>query len=293
MKRTVYIAFLAVTAAMALISCSKEELSDQSVIKEEVIINNEFDQWLYDNFLEPYNIRIKYRYSDTETDMDYYLTPADYRQSIALAHLIMAICIEPYDDVTNSTDFIRANYPKLLFFSGSPAYTSNGSILMGSAEGGMKITLYAVDNLDTDHITADMDYFKTLHHEFVHILHHKVPYPTDFNEISGEMYVGDSCWDIYPTDASAQKAGFISSYSATDSDEDFAELISYYVTRSESVWESYLENAGEEGAKIINSKFSIAKTYMMNKWGIDLEKLRNSVLSHTAKVPEMDLYSLD
>lgn len=293
MKRILYLAFLAGLTAAAFCSCNKDELESESIIKEEDIINNEFDQWLYDNFLIPYNIRIQYRYSDTETDMDYYLTPADYNQSIALAHLIMAICIEPYDDVTNSTDFIRSNYPKLLYFSGSPAYTSNGSILMGSAEGGMKITLYAVDDLDTDHITADMDYFKTLHHEFIHILHHKVPYPTEFNEISGEQYVGDSCWDIYPTDASAQKDGFISSYSATDSDEDFAELISYYVTRSEAVWNGYLENAGEAGAEIINSKFSIAKTYMQTKWGIDLKKLRDAVLSRTAKVPEMDLYSLD
>ena len=292
MKKILFRISIIAIAVLSLMSCNRDELSPESVIKEEDLIQNDFDKWLYANLLEPYNIRIQYRFSDTEAEMDYYLSPADYNQSIALAHLIKAICIEPYDDVTNGTDFIRENYPKLLFFSGSPAYTSNGSLLMGSAEGGMKITLYAVDNLDLDNITADLEYFKTLHHEFAHILHHKVPDPTDFNEISGEKYVGDSCWEVYPSDAAARQAGFITRYAAFNDKEDFVELIAYYVTRSEAVWNSFLETAGETGAPIIESKFSIVRTYMQKNWGIDLDKLRTAVLSQAAKVPEMDLFDI-
>lgn len=293
MKKIFYNLLAAGLVMFSLVSCAKEELDPDSVISEQNYVKNDFDRWLYSNFLTPYNIRVQYRFMDTETNMGYYLSPADYEQSIALAHLIRTICIEPYDEVTHSTDFIRKNFPKLIFFTGSPAYTSNGSMLMGSAEGGMKITLYAVDDLNIDEISADLTYFKTLHHEFLHILHHKVPYTTAFNEISGKLYVGDSCWDVYPTDASALKAGFISRYSATNDKEDFVELASFYVTRSEAVWEDMMNTAGTEGKAIIDAKFAIVRNYMQKEWGINLDELRDMVLSQTAKVPEMDLYSLN
>ena len=229
-KNLIYFLVLLLFPAV-LAACSEDDLSSTSVIQPPQVVQNDFDRWLDRHYLAPYNIEFQYRYTDIESSMGYYLTPADYNQSIALAKLVIALCLEPYDEVTGSRDFIRAYFPKIIFLTGSPAYKSNGSIILGTAEGGKKITLFNVDALQIASIDASTNYFKTIHHEFGHILNQTKPYTTDFKEITGTLYVGDSCWDTYKTDASALQVGLISRYAGSEDTEDFVELISIYVTR--------------------------------------------------------------
>lgn len=47
-------------------------------------------------------------------------------------------------------------------------------MVLGTAEGGMKITLYNVNDINPDQIDINLlndYYFQTMHHEFAHILH--------------------------------------------------------------------------------------------------------------------------
>ena len=194
-KNLIYFLVLLLFPAV-LAACSEDDLSSTSVIQPPQVVQNDFDRWLDRHYLAPYNIEFQYRYTDIESSMGYYLTPADYNQSIALAKLVIALCLEPYDEVTGSRDFIRAYFPKIIFLTGSPAYKSNGSIILGTAEGGKKITLFNVDALQIASIDASTNYFKTIHHEFGHILNQTKPYTTDFKEITGTLYVGDSNVDV-------------------------------------------------------------------------------------------------
>ena len=183
-----------------------------------------------------------------------------------------------------------------LFYAVS-AYNNNGSVVLGTAEGGTKITLYAVNRMDpTDVNLLNEWYFKTIHHEFAHILHQTKPYSTDFDQITGtsesSRYVGNDCWAVYATESAALKAGFISRYAATSADEDFVELISIYVTNTASTWSSMLSTAGSTGRSMIEEKFEIAYKYMQNEWNIDLDQLREVVLKRQAEVPSMDLDTL-
>ena len=59
-----YIKYFAVAAAsvLALASCKQEQLNQESVIKDSRAEQTEFDKWLANNLLNPYNIQIKYRY---------------------------------------------------------------------------------------------------------------------------------------------------------------------------------------------------------------------------------------
>ena len=256
-------------------------------------IETPFDEWLLENFIEPYNIRVMYRYEDMESDMTYNLVPARYERSIEMAQLVSYLCLQAYDEITGSRDFIRAYFPKIIFLTGSPAYKSNGSIILGTAEGGKKITLFNVDALQIASIDASTNYFKTIHHEFGHILNQTKPYTTDFKEITGTLYVGDSCWDTYKTDASALQVGLISRYAGSEDTEDFVELISIYVTRPQEAWDKLLTTAGADGAAIINQKFEIVRNYLQNSWNINIDELRESVLRRADEVPDMDLESLD
>lgn len=92
--------------AAGLTSCSDDDLSDQSVIVDSKTKQNDFDKWLYTNFVAPYNIEIQYRYEDNESDMQYYDVPADYAQSVELAHIIKYTCVDAYT-VAGGIDFTR------------------------------------------------------------------------------------------------------------------------------------------------------------------------------------------
>ena len=293
MKKRLITLLTVTLMAVVFAACSEDKLSDNSVFTDSITEQNDFDRWIVRNYVEAYNIKFKYRFEDIESSMGYYLTPADYNQSVAMAKLVRHMCLQAYDEVTGTADFIRSNFPKIIFLSGSPAYKNNGSMILGTAEGGKKITLFNIDALNPRAVTAESGYFKTIHHEFGHILNQTKPYSADFKEITGSLYVGDSCWDTYPTDDSALKAGFISRYSSSGDGEDFVELSSMYITRSAQAWESLLVTAGESGRSIIEEKFEIVYNYMLTSWNIDLNQLREVVLRRAAEAKDLDLVSLN
>lgn len=294
-----YIKYIALAAffAYGVCSCSEDSLDDQSVFSTEAPQRNEFDIWLLNNYVYPYNIDFKYRMEDKESDHDYNLTPADYDKSVAMAKLVKFLWIDAYTEVMGDRTFICTLGPKMIHLVGSPAYKNNGDMILGTAEGGLKITLYNVNNINVLNV-ADLNYyyFKTIHHEFAHILHQTRPYPTAFKEISGSEYVKDSWSSAWGSgsaaDAAALKAGFITPYASSAVDEDFVELIATYVTNTEATWAARLKTAGTTGAPIINSKFEIVYNYMLDTWNIDLDVLRDTVLDHQERIGELDLNEL-
>lgn len=293
MKKTI-LGLFAFVCAFSGSSCSEDDLSGTSVIKPEQTTETPLDAWLYKNYIEPYNIEFRYRYEDMESDMIYDLTPANYEKSVQMAKLVKHLCLQAYDEVTGSRDFITSYFPKMVFLVGSPAYNNNGEVVLGTAEGGTKITLYAVNNMDPTNVDLLNEwYFKTIHHEFAHILNQKKPFSTDFNQITGLAtgirYVGNACWDVYPSEDLALKDGFISRYASTSAEEEFVEVSSIYVTNMAATWEEMLETAGEVGRPMLEAKFEIVDKYMKNDWGIDLDELRKVVLRRQKELPNLDL----
>ena len=132
---------LIVTIAVFLGSCNKDDIDTKRSIFDptEVYEPNEFDKWLLDNYVYTYNIQVKYRLDDNETDVEYHLVPAKYDNAITLAKIVKFVWMEAYDEIWG-IDMTRTYVPKLLQFIGNVAYTESGMIL-GQAEGGMKVTL--------------------------------------------------------------------------------------------------------------------------------------------------------
>ncbi len=292
MKRyKVYI--LMVTIAGLLGSCNKDDIDTGHSIfgPTEVYEPNEFDKWLLDNYIYPYNIQVKYRLDDNETDVEYNLVPAKYDNAVTLAKIVKFVWLEAYDEIWG-IDMTRTYVPKLLQFIGNVAYTESGMIL-GQAEGGMKVTLFRVNEIDKNNLnTAQLNeyYFKTMHHEFTHILNQKKAYDPSYDRISESDYVGSSWYRI--DDLEALQKGFISPYSMDRATEDFAEMVAIYVTNDASTWENMLEIAGSTGKPIIEKKFEIVYDYMLNSWGLDLNKLRDIVLRRQSEINELDLSTL-
>lgn len=297
MKKKIFLLTALVLGVSLLAGCSEDDLSSSSSIIDNIQEKTEFDIWLDKHYLDPYNIDFKYRFDDKSSDMDYTLTPAQYEQSIMMAKLTLHLTLRAYDEVTGSQAFIAANFPKIVHLIGSPAYNENGSVVLGVAEGGKKMTLYEVNYVKQrydERNLAELNeyYFKTMHHEFGHILHQTKPYTSSFNAITASKYVGEACFSTYPTDRSAREAGFITPYSSKASDEDFVENISLYVTSTEAEWESYLEQGGSNRS-VLEEKISIVKDYMEKSWGIDLDELRSVVMRRQDEIWTLDLESLN
>ena len=270
--------FILLALALAAVSCSEEDLDSKSIFDTSSPERNAFETWILNNYTEPYNIDLKYRFEDIESDMKYNVTPAAYDKSVALAKLVKYLWIEAYEELVGQ-EFVATYCPKVLHFVGSPEYEkSGGSMVLGTAEGGLKITLFNVNGLNPENPDAEILnewYFKTMHHEFAHILHQTKNYSTDFNTISAGKYTGPSWMNI--TDQEARQMGFVSNYASTETQEDFVETIAIYVTYTNAQWQSILNEAGEAGAAIILQKFEMVKEYLAESWGIDIDMLHNIV----------------
>lgn len=289
MRKLIY-SFFIMTAVLA--SCSKEKLDQKSIFDTDSPEIGAFDTWLLLNYVEPYNIQFNYKYIDRESDNNYNLVPAEYDKAVAMAKLTKYLWIDSYNELLGDT-FIKTYCPRMIQLIGSKAFNDQGSVVLGTAEGGLKITLYNINGLNPSSPSIDFLnewFFKTMHHEFAHILHQTKNYSTDFNLISTD-YQGPS-WLNLESDAVANKMGYVTCYASYSPDEDFVEIISNYVTHAKGYWESVLATAGEEGGDKLARKFEIVRNYLQESWGIDIDKLRDIVQKRSANISQLDLKTL-
>lgn len=240
--------FLAIACGLALASCSEEKLGPTIFPTEpEPVDPNgytyKFDKWVEQNFLLPYNLDFKYRMEDVESDMNYNLVPATFDNARDLCLLTKYLWFDTYKEHCGE-DFLKSYGPRILHLIGSPAYNpSQGTEILGLAEGGLKVTLFKVNSLDLNNVNMLNEYyFRTMHHEFGHILHQTRSYPTEFNLLSTGRY-DSGTWQNKPIGQMASQ-GFITPYASAQPREDFAETIANYLTRPEEQLELILWMAG-------------------------------------------------
>lgn len=294
MKKNIYAILLAFVASFALMSCSDDDPSSESIFPTTSPKRDAFDKWLLENYTFPYNVEMKYKMEDIESDMKYHLVPADSAKTAKLSIIMKYLWFDAYNEVIGP-DFIKENMPRTIHFIGSPAYNSEGTMVLGTAEGGLKITLYMVNSLDDktlkNYDTMNKYYFHTLHHEFTHILNQKIPYDQSFKLITESGYVSGDWYTI--SDKTAHQAGFVTPYAMVEPLEDFAEMLSGYVTMSQSEWNAILTDAGTTGAASISAKLDIVRNYMQESWNVDIDQLRAAVLRRASTLKAVDLQHLN
>lgn len=244
MKLTKYI--LALLTASAFSACSDDDFTetifpDVSTEADPTSYTYQFDTWLNLNFRDVYNVEFKYRMEDVEADMDYNLVPATFDNAMDLALLTKYLWFDTYSEHVGR-QFLQNYGPRILHLIGSPAYNpTTGTIILGLAEGGLKVTLFRVNELTVTDAQGNRElvdinqlneyYFRTMHHEFGHILHQTKSYPTEFNLLSTGRYDAGS-WQSKEIGYVASQ-GFITPYSSSEAREDFAENIANYITRTD------------------------------------------------------------
>lgn len=353
-----YISPLVVAGAalLGMSSCSDDDFTE-SIFPEgdeqldPTSTTYKFDKWLQQNYLEVYNLDFRYKMQDVGTNMNYNLVPASYQNSVDLAVLAKYLWFDVYKDVVNP-EFLKQYGPRIIHLIGSPAHNpTTGTIILGLAEGGIKVSLFRVNQMDVnDFDQMNEYYFKTMHHEFAHILHQKKTYPAEFNKISAGHYDASN-WQNRQIGV-VNSLGFVTTYASDAFREDFAETIANYITKTDAQWEEIYTQAargwetnsesssdpnavyycwyyyannevsesskkyavdadvitdstetgveyhhrtlvdsdgkplriypvedkdGIDGVAALKQKIEIARTWLKDKWGVDLDKLREVV----------------
>ncbi len=265
-------------------SCSEDDLG-KSIIDTSTPELNEIDQYIRKVFVKPYNIDVIYRWDERENDKYYNLTPPKMELVEPMLRAIDTAWIEPY--VIHGGEFFFKTYcPKQINMVGSPGVNSDGTITQGTAEGGIKIVLYQVNDFDRKNKTMLLRYFHVMHHEFGHILHQKKFYDEKYQNITGG-YISE--W-YSKSDDYAWQEGFITPYSMSSPDEDFVEIIATMLTHSKAEWDQMLADIAAKsskhaaGVEKIREKEAIVIDYFKNSWKIDIFALQEEIYKRVTKI---------
>lgn len=273
--------YLSFVLMIFFFSCSEEDF----VPNENILglggddtAQTEVDNWIYENMIQPYNIDVKYKWDQSELDLNRTLVPIKEDLVVPVMKMIKKVWIDPYETLVGGT-FVRQLAPKRYVLVGSPRYNSNGTITVGEAEGGKKITIFRLNWFSETDKDLIQEIMKTVHHEFGHTMHQTIMYPTEFKSLTAAGY--NSSWEN-TVDEEAIKLGFISRYARSGPDEDFVEMISriavygteWYEARVAAAAAMYADPTKNVGmtydpAEMFRQKETMVINYLKEIWNID------------------------
>lgn len=291
MKRFNLLAVLVILSVM--MSCGKEKLGNAEDIEGlggEPLTNTAIDQWIMANLTNPYNISVKYKWDQFELSLNKTLTPPKEEKIIPVMDAVKKVWIDTYVAEAGSK-FMKQYCPKYFVLAGSASWNTDGTITLGTAEGGRKVVLYVLNDFRTKGMTgyvpADSSnikqMFHTIEHEFGHILHQNVLYPIEFKQISKGGYT--ATWNNI-SDTEANRRGFVTAYSMSAFDEDFVEMVAMMLVEGKAGFDALVNSitvASEDGidpteAKSrLRQKEAIVVSYFSTVWNIDFYSLQTRV----------------
>jgi substrate import-associated zinc metallohydrolase lipoprotein len=276
-----------------MISCKKEDelnnIDEIPGLGGDTWVKGPVDYWVYDSLTKPYNIAVKYKWDQFELELNKTLVPPKEEKVIPVMEAVKKVWINNYVAEAGAL-FIKKYCPKFFVLAGSASYNTDGTITLGTAEGGRKVVLYVLNDFRTknmpgyqpsDSVNIKM-MFHTIEHEFGHILHQNTMYPQDFKRISAGLYTAN--WNNV-SDASAGRDGFVTAYSMSAPDEDFVEMIAMMLVEGKAGFDKIVNSipAGTsmngttqaEAQSRLRQKEAIVVTYFKDVWNIDFYSLQS------------------
>lgn len=275
MKNIIQTGVVILFILMTLSSCKKEEKlnANLSIIDKNIIDKTPTDLWLDENYLKPYNIETKFRYDRFELTLGKNVTPPLESQVIPAMEMVKAVWIKPFEAV-GGADFIKRISPKQFILAGSAEYNSDGTITLGTAEGGRKIVLYVINSFDKTNLASVKQTIQVIQHEYTHILNQTVDYQTDFQNISKGGYVAN--W-TQETLANGRALGFITQYARAAPEEDYAEMSSNMLMMGRVVFNAIVSTTPADGQLKLKKKEQYVVDYFKSAFNIDFYALQTEV----------------
>lgn len=280
-KYFVLIAFVVLSGVYS--SCAKKEsLSDDEILGlgGDDWAWTELDEYLYQHFTLPYNIEVKYKWEHYEVNFNKNLVPPKESHVIPVMETIKTIWIDPYEKVAGA-DFLRRYQLLKYVLVGSAEYQSNGTVILGTAEGGNQITLFVINNFEKSNRAEVVRMLHTIHHEYAHILHQKIDYPQAWRGLSTAWYT--ATW-FNTTNEQANAQGLITAYSKAAEREDFVETIAYLLVEGQEAYDAVVV-ANPAVAPIFRTKETLVVEYF-EKLGVDFRMLQKEVQAGINKITQ-------
>jgi len=276
---------LLVTAALTLLTACYPDEDVEAPVKQQPLSEDELDQYIQKNFVDAYGVAVRYEFVDRYVDANKRVTPPKLEVVRPMLDFLSQYWIAPFVDVPNGNRFFRAHVPAEVILIGSTMFNADGTVTLGTADAGARITLTEVNFVDVDNQEWVFRQLGTIYHEFAHIVHQRYNLPPGWQEISPQGYTSLGSW-FNLTEEEALQRGFVSPYGTSTFNEDFAEIVAFMLFRPD-FYTRFIEDepdcqtadcvARNEGRARLRRKYNaILKHYEQNT-GVDLRDVRNII----------------
>ncbi|MBL0737879.1 putative zinc-binding metallopeptidase [Flavobacterium sp. GN10] len=267
---------------LALASCAQEEQPKESQLDYNQPLKTELDKWIDSNYLVPYNINAQYKWNQNTVDNTRFLFPPTLDKVKPALEIVQQIWLKSYATI-GGADFVKKIAPREIVLVGGVNSNSNGTRTLGIAEGGQRITLFEVDNLNRKNRAIVAEFIHTIQHEYIHILNQTKPFDEQgWGKITPSGYT--ATWHLETT-AASRELGFITNYARSNVVEDFAETASIILISTKAEYAAILASISSAKARAdIQKKEAIVVKYFKETFNMDFYALRDEAEKNTTNV---------
>jgi substrate import-associated zinc metallohydrolase lipoprotein len=283
MKKNIWM-FLLIGAFAAVTGCYPDE-ELEAPVKTQPFSKDPLDVYIQENFIDEFGIAVRYKFVDRYVDQNKRVTPPKLEVVEPMLDFLTELWIEPFTQVANGNRFFRSHVPAEIILIGSTMYNADGTVTLGTADAGARITLTEVNDVNVNNLAWVFRQLGTIYHEFAHIVHQRYNLPPNWQEISPQGYTSLGSW-YNLTDDEALQRGFVSPYGTSTFNEDFAELVAFLLFRPD-FFKTFIDDevgcgtadcvARNEGRAKLRRKYNAVLEHYEQNTGVDLLKVRDII----------------
>jgi substrate import-associated zinc metallohydrolase lipoprotein len=281
-KLNFYKKIVVLSSVIFLGACASDEPLTDSILDVSTPSKTALDNWIDTNYLIPYNINIQYKWNQNVVDNNRFLAPPLQSKVQPALEIVQKIWLDSYKAVAGA-DFVKTIAPREFVLVGGRNLNTTGTITLGLAEGGQRITLFETDNVNKKDRANVKRFVQTIQHEYIHILNQTKPFDEKtLSKITPTGYTSN--WYATPTSV-AREEGFITDYARSNINEDFAEMSASMLVNSKAEYAAILAGITNQTAVAnIRLKEAVVVKYYKDAFGIDFYKLRDEAEKNTTAV---------
>ncbi len=280
--KKIQLGFFFLIGLLLFSSCQREESVENSEINTETPQLTSLDKWIRENYTKPYNIEAIYKWNENSSAANRYLHPPIVDSVLPALKAVKKIWLDSYSEV-GGADFIKKIAPRELQLIGGINLNPSGTITLGLAEGGKRITFFNTDFLNVKNKSNLIRFVSTIQHEYCHILNQTVP----FDEAAYQLItpVGYTAQWFNEDVSSSRELGFITDYSRASVTEDFAEMVNIMLSNNNEDYNAIIDAISSEEARAsIRKKEALIAEYYKSNFNIDLYELQAVAARNTLEV---------
>ncbi len=265
-------------------SCFDDE-KVSAPVKTYPVSNDPIDRFIQANFIDRYGVAVRYKFVDRYVDLNKRVTPPKRELVEPMLNFLTEFWIDPFINVSGGRRFFENHVPAEVVFIGSTIYNADGTVTLGTADAGARITLSEVNDIDPENRAWVFRQLGTIYHEFAHIMHQRYNLPSSWQQISPQGYTSLGSW-FNLTNEEALQRGFVSPYGTSTFNEDFAEIVAFLLYDPE-FFEKYIDDepncttaaceSRNEGRARLRRKYNAVLTHYQQFTGVDLLAVRELI----------------